>query len=74
MSSMASFGEYLPVGMGGSFMVWYMAVTVAGEVLEPVVAAFSAVVSATADTGDVEVVGVDEEVMMTESWSGWPWT
>jgi hypothetical protein len=77
MSSMASFGEYLPVGMGGSFMVWYTAVagvTVAGEVAVPltVAVAFSAVVSATAGTWAVEVVGVDDEAMMM--WSGWPWS
>jgi hypothetical protein len=69
MSSMASFGECLPVGMGGSFMVWYTAAagaTVAGEVAVPltVVIAFSAVVSATTETWAVEVVGVDDEAMM----------
>jgi hypothetical protein len=74
---MASFGEYLPVGMGGSFMVWYMVfagVTAAGDVVVPAVVALTAVVSATGSTRAVEVVRVDEEVIMTESWSGWPWT
>jgi hypothetical protein len=73
---MASFGEYLPVGMGGSFMVWYTAVagvTVTGEVCKPAVVALSTVASAAATataTGVVEVVGVDAETMMTGT--GWP--
>jgi hypothetical protein len=73
---MASFGEYLPVGMGGSFMVWYMVfagVATAGDVVVPAVVALSTVVFATGGTGVVnidEVVGVDEETMMTET--GWP--